>query len=183
MRKTKILLLSICLLLVGAYTVNASPVDSGNDEKQILREKVALTYSAQIGVRETLGSNDSPEIRQYLKSTNLSAPAPYCAAMVSYCFTVNGIKNPKSAWSPNWFPKANLVNCKSSPPLQADVFGVWYNNLNRIAHVGFIDQWPREGDHFISVEGNTNDNGSREGNGVYKKRRLKRTAHKISRWI
>ena len=182
MGKTKVVLLGICLLFIGAYTLHASTVERSPQEKQILRDKVAVTYTAQIGVME-VSTNWSPKIQEYLKTTNVTVSAPWCAALVSYCYTVNGIDNPRSAWSPSYFPVSKLINVKTTLPQRADLFGVWYNNMNRIAHVGFIDQWPRDGDYFISVEGNTNDNGSREGNGVYKKRRLKRAASKVSRWI
>jgi hypothetical protein len=181
MAKINAFICGICLLLIGAYTLHASPVKS--ETKEDLRAKVAATYTAEIGVRETLGANDSPEIREYLKITNVKVPAAWCAAFVSYCYTVNGVNNPRSAWSPSYFTPKRCITVKTTPPLQADVFGVYYNNLKRIAHIGFIDRWPRDSDHFITVEGNTNDNGSREGNGVYKKRRLKRTAHKIARYI
>lgn len=40
-----------------------------------------------------------------------------------------------------------------------------------------------EGNFTITVEGNTNEAGSREGDGVYRKRRLKNQIYKISRWI
>lgn len=184
MGKIKAILFSICLVLVGAYTLNAHAlaVRQAQAPKDELRQAVAVTYTAQIGVMET-GTNDGPEIREYLKTTNVSFSAPWCAAFVSYCYTVNGVDNPRSAWSPSYFLTSKLINLKITQPLRADVFGVWYNNLGRIAHIGFIDQWPRQGDYFISVEGNTNNNGSREGNGVYKKRRSKRSAYKIARYI
>jgi len=38
-----------------------------------------------------------------------------------------------------------------------------------VAHVGFVDQWQSK--YVITVEGNTNEAGSREGDGVYRKRR------------
>ena len=68
-------------------------------------------------------------------------------------------------------------------PGKADVFGIWFQNLNRIAHVGFIDEWKDDCAFCITVEGNTNDEGSREGDGVYKKRRLKSQIYKVSRWL
>lgn len=55
-------------------------------------------------------------------------------------------------------------------------FVVW------VAHVGFIDAWP-DGDYVITVEGNTNMAGSREGDGVYRKRRPKQSIYQVSRWV
>ena len=39
------------------------------------------------------------------------------------------------------------------------------------------------GGFYITVEGNTSEAGSREGDGVYRKRRAKRTIYKASRWV
>ena len=66
-------------------------------------------------------------------------------------------------------------------PTTGDVFGLYFPEKKRIAHVGFIDQW--DGTWMISVEGNTNVSGSREGDGVYRKRRLVRTIYKVARYI
>lgn len=178
--------MGVCLLFVGAYTLHASPVEQAPVKTEIssdeCRDLVAATYTAQIGVVET-STNWSPEIKEYLKVTGINFSAPWCAALVSYCYTMNGVDNPRSAWSPDYFKKGKLIDIRQTKPERADVFGVYYHNLGRIAHVGFIDHWPREGDYFISVEGNTNDNGSREGTGVYKKRRLKRQANKVARYV
>lgn len=188
MGKIKTILCSVCLLLVGLTAGYASSLGASLSpvEKEQLRESVAITYTSQIGVKETLGKNDSHEIRAYLKVTGFDQPVAWCAAFVSYCFTENGISNPKSAWSPSWFPPDRVIYSKGQPlkvkPLKADVFGVYYANMKRIAHVGFIDNWP-QGDYAITVEGNTNDNGSREGDGVYRKRRLKANIYRVSRWI
>jgi hypothetical protein len=182
MGKIKTLLGCVCLLFVGLTLSHASPVVEPSS-KDVLREKVSVTYLSQVGVKETLGANDGKEIRAYLKVTGFKQPVPWCAAFVSYCLTSNGIDNPKTAWSPAWFADARkLVDPVKLKPEKADVFGVYFASHRRIAHVGFIHSWP-PGDYFISVEGNTNDNGSREGDGVYKKRRIKRNAYKISRWI
>lgn len=60
------------------------------------------------------------------------------------------------------------------------MFGIWFQKLGRIAHVGFIHEWGCE--WVVTVEGNTNDAGSREGDGVYMKRRINRQIYKVARW-
>ena len=47
--------------------------------------------------------------------------------------------------------------------------------------MGFIDEW--KDPWVITVEGNTNVLGSREGDGVYRKRRLVRTVDKVARYL
>jgi hypothetical protein len=185
MRTTKTLLCSICLLFVGLAAGYASAVDTSPDYDQV-RASIATTYHSQLYVRETEGPNNSPEIRQYLAVTGVKTPAPYCAAFVAWCFEQHGVVTVRSAWSPDWFPKAKLIYTKGKPfkdkPRQADVFGIYYPELKRIAHVGFIDKWP-PGDYAITFEANTNTNGSRNGNGNYLKRRVKSNLHSISRWV
>lgn len=66
-------------------------------------------------------------------------------------------------------------------PTTADIFGIFFPEKNRIAHAGFVDQWGET--WLITVEGNTNIEGSREGDGVYRKRRLVRSVYKVARYI
>ncbi|MBC7759130.1 MAG: hypothetical protein H7069_09750 [Phormidesmis sp. FL-bin-119] len=66
-------------------------------------------------------------------------------------------------------------------PGTSDVFGLYFPEKGGIAHVGFIDEW--KDPWVITVEGNTNVLGSREGDGVYRKRRLIRTVDKVARYV
>lgn len=146
-------------------------------------------------MRELTGQNDGPAIDAYLASTGFTDNKAYraktgkgyawCAAFVTWCYKEAGVKTVASAWSPAWFTK-NVIYTKGKPnqakPRQADVFGLFYAKNGRIAHVGFIDAWP-DGDYVITVEGNTNMAGSREGDGVYRKRRPKQSIYQVSRWV
>ena len=79
-------------------------------------------------------------------------------------------------------PRPSRGRAPGAPaPLTGDIFGLFFPEKGRIAHVGFIDQW--DGTWMISVEGNTNVAGSREGDGVYRKRRLVRSVYKVARYI
>ena len=61
------------------------------------------------------------------------------------------------------------------------MFGIYFPKMKRVAHVGFVDQWgPKE---VVTVEGNTNGAGSREGDGVYKKKRLTRQIHSVASYM
>jgi len=186
MRKTLFSLFIASLVFVGASTLHAGALEARDAKKetiQKLQEKVLATYESQIGVRENLGTNDSKEIREYLRSVGIKTPAYYCAAFVCWGLTVNGIDNPRTGWSPALFPTDHLVNLKTSTPEPCDAFGIYHNDLKRIAHAGTVKYWPRDTNYFISIEGNTNNNGSRNGDGVYEKRRPKRSVAKVSRWI
>lgn len=66
-------------------------------------------------------------------------------------------------------------------PLLSDVFGLYFPEKGRIAHVGFIETWGAK--TVTTVEGNTNEAGSREGDGVYRKIRLTRQIYAVARYI
>ena len=207
-------------------------------------------YSAYVGVRERTNHNDGPEVERFLAHVGLKKGAPWCAAFVSYCLHKAGYTDaPRSGWSPDYFPKEKriwentrtVVTSKlvtSNLFRSGDLFGIWYANLGRIAHVGFIDvpngttRYDVRGtryevgetsentqnvgarhaspvnngntasssfrdsslvtrhflpptsqtDMLVTVEGNTNDNGSREGIGVFRKHRPLKSIKYIARW-
>jgi hypothetical protein len=167
----------ITLLVLGLLVCLRA---SGSDS---LRLAVAKTYYSQIGVVEATGRNDGTQVEAYLSSVGFAKGAPWCAAFVSWVFQQHNVPNAKSAWSPAWFPRSRTIwtQGKGQTPLPADVFGIYFVNLKRIGHVGFIDSW---GSSFATtIEGNTNLAGSREGDGVYRKRRSIKQIYKISRWV
>lgn len=146
-----------------------------NDSKNCLRE----VYSSQIGVREE-GWNSGEKVEAYLKSVNLKKGNPWCAAFVVWSHLQCGYHIVLSGYSPSLFPKNKVVT--SAQP--GDVFGIYFKNKGRIAHVGFIDEVRLNS--FVTVEGNTGSDNygerSREGDGVYRKVRMKKQIYKLSRW-
>lgn len=141
------------------------------------RQCVVDTYSSQIGVREATGHNDGTDVEKYLATINLGPGYAWCAAFVNWTLCECGVKTNNSGWSPAWFPESKLT----TDPRQGDVFGIYFPSKKRIAHVGFIDKV--EGNKVYTVEGNTNTAGSREGDGVYRKVRMRSQIYKVSRWI
>lgn len=143
------------------------------------RECVVQAYTSQLGVREATGHNDGADVEKYLSTTGLGKGFAWCAAFVNWAHQQCGYSGPRAAaaWSPAWFPTSKLV----THPQQGDVFGIYFASKKRIAHVGFIDRW--EGNKAYTVEGNTNEAGSREGDGVYRKIRLQSQIYKVARWI
>ena len=149
------------------------------------QNEVRKTYTNEIGVRET-GFNKGKRVEEYLKAANLKSGNAWCAAFITWTFKQCNIKAVVSGYSPNWF-QSNIVykrddniNRHYSQEV-GDVFGLYFESKKRIAHVGFIDK--KDGNYYITVEGNTNEAGSREGDGVYRKRRHIKTIYAISRWI
>lgn len=140
---------------------------------------------SQVGVKELTGNNDGKEVEEYLSYVGLPAGNPWCAAFVAWNMGEVGINNPRSGWSPSYFPSRNTIYTRgknnNTVPATGDVFGIYFNSLGRIAHVGFIHTWGES--WAVTVEGNTNDDGSREGNKVAIKRRPIKTIYKVSNWI
>lgn len=156
----------------------------GQNSKLVEVQKI---YSAEIGVRELTGHNDGKQVEEFLASCGLPKGQPWCAAFVCWTFKKAGVKAIVSGYSPNWFTSKYVVWTRGAKnnftPQPADVGGLWFANKGRIAHTFFIDIWPAGSSIAITVEGNTNEAGSREGDGVYRKRRLKTQLYKISRYL
>lgn len=124
-------------------------------------------------------------VDQYLGAVSLKPGNAWCAAFVAWVYQQNGVVYPHSGWSPSWFAPQHVVwsrdGLKNRSPLPGDVFGIYFAEKKRIAHVGFVHRFGAT--VTITVEGNTNNAGSREGDGVYLKRRPTRQLFKIARYI
>lgn len=164
-------------------------VKGNSNELKRKRGILKEVYTDELGVREFSSRNDGPDVEKYLRYVRLKKGQPWCAAFVCWALGETGIKNPRSGWSPDLFPASKVIWQRTraiaagdiAAPRQGDVFGVWYSDKGRIAHVGFVDKW--DGKWIISVEGNTNGAGSAEGDGVYRKRRLIASLYKVADFI
>jgi hypothetical protein len=126
-----------------------------------------------IGWKE-VGRNSGPLVDKILASVGLEGSrAPWCAAWVVYigdeAFGKKDNPYPRSAWSPDFVKSPKWDRGRGKKPDRADAFGIYFQSLKRVAHTGIIEKV--EGKWAVTIEGNTNDNGSRDGDGVYRKRR------------
>ncbi|RKR83176.1 CHAP domain-containing protein [Mucilaginibacter gracilis] len=150
------------------------------------REKVAAAYTSQIGVREATGHNDGVMVETYLHYCGLGKGEPWCASFVCWTFGQASVSNPRSGYCPNLFTPGHVIYKRSihkpqKVPEQGDVWGLYFPDKRRVAHVGFVDQWGSK--YVITVEGNTNEAGSREGDGVYRKRRPISSIYVVAKYI
>ncbi|RBL88538.1 CHAP domain-containing protein [Chitinophaga flava] len=141
-----------------------------------LAEKVLAVALSQEGVEEhPRGSNAGPEVNQYLKSVGLGPGYPWCMAFVYWCMqqatTALGVKNEliKTGgvllqWRTTGMKKVQSI--KSVTP--GAIFIMEYGN--GFGHTGFVISV--DGNKVYTIEGNTNDQGSREGFTVAKRTRL-----------
>jgi hypothetical protein len=149
-----------------------------------VRDNVQATYTREIGVREKTGHNDGVQVERYLKYVWLAKGNSWCAAYVSWCFGQNGITKPRSGGCVQLMEQGKTIFLKNKMtelPRHGDVFFIWFANKGRVAHTGFINKWS---DTWVeTVEGNTNEAGSREGDGVYRKKRLKRQIYSAVKYL
>ncbi|MFV0261396.1 MAG: CHAP domain-containing protein [Kluyvera sp.] len=121
--------------------------------------KIIDIAKSQLGVSEQpLGSNDGPQVKEYLKSAGIDFPAAWCAAFVVWCHLQASINSiPKTGgvldlW--NKSPDNRVID-----PQPGDVMILDYGNGQ--GHTGIVIEV--NGNTLTTIEGNTNDDGSREG--------------------
>jgi len=162
-----------CLAGVGSSGLFSSG-DVG-DESGSAAGLIVRTAEKEVGVCES-GKNTGARVDQYNAYVGLRKVA-WCASFVSWCHGQAGYREPKTAWSPTLFPPSRIAK-EAAPGM---VMGIYFPELRRIAHCGIVAHV--KGNYVYTLEGNTNVSGSREGIGVFRKLRHKRTISKYADWI
>jgi hypothetical protein len=151
------------------------------------RELLRMEYRSHMGVTEATGNNDGYWVEKFLAAVGLGKGNPWCAAFVKYCFDRIGIKTTITAWSPTSTPPARRIwqegKILKRLPTFGDVFSIYYPKMGRIGHTGFVDEWKPDSPYVLTCEGNTNAQNSREGNGAFSRKRLKRQLYAVANWI
>lgn len=133
------------------------------------------------------GSNRGVMVDRYVRSVGLepSGQYPWCAAFVYWCFNqVNPTSNPVTKTASvmdHWRMAANnarakrllVADCVADPSLVRPGMIFILATGAGSGHTGLIEQV--EAQYLTTIEGNTNEGGSREGIGVFR-----RTSRKIS---
>lgn len=147
--------------------------------------KVAVT---QIGVMEDPpGSNKGPVVDQYLASVALPPGLFWCAAYVYWCFNKAAVKlnknNPlvktghvMTHWNKTAGKKILTAEAIDKPSLIKPGHIFMLNTGGSSGHTGIIEKV--DGGFIHTIEGNSNNAGSRNGIGVF---RLQRKISKINR--
>lgn len=140
-----------------------------------LSKEAILSAVSQIGVEEVpKGSNAGTDVEKYLKSVGLGKGYSWCMAFVYWnvlqATTKLKISNPllKTAGvlAAYNYPKNKIVR----NPQSGDIFIMDFGKGQ--GHTGFVEYVLNDTIH--TIEGNTNDDGSREGYEVC--RRVRKTA-------
>jgi hypothetical protein len=145
-----------------------------------LRSTLIHQLHDQLDVREATGNNDGVMVEKYLETCGLPKGYAWCAAFCTYNLNEIGVTNPQSAWSPHWARKKDRIPLKEAKP--GDCVSFYYPRLGRVGHVGFYAGRSPDG-YLVTIEGNTNRGGSRNGDGVYKRKRPPGKIYAITRYI
>ncbi len=136
--------------------------------------RAALAYAHDYVGIEEIGANTGPAVRLFLRAANINEPAAWCAAFINLCAELGGAilnvvspleKVPRQAFVQDYWTYGVLQGweVKFEQARAGDLFLLWHRRLERYAHIGFVDCVDLEARSFTTVEGNTNDDGGREG--------------------
>lgn len=132
----------------------------------------------QLGVHEQGGNNRGPEVDIYLAHVGLDPGYAWCSALLFYCFWEAakkcGMINPfpKTAAALKVWTHAEPI-CRDSNPQAGYVYVLKHSETT--GHVGIIES-VTDG-IIIEISGNTNGQGSREGNTVARHRGQPEVTH------
>lgn len=165
---------------------------------EMLRDALARIAEQEIGVKEQGGSNRGKRIQEYQRATWLDGTGwPWCAAFI--CWVVRewlrapavlaGLQmdatkaekwRPKTAGAWDFVRWANEVGLnvleENMPARRGDIA------VYDFSHIGLVVEDGARGE-ILTVEGNTNGAGSREGDGVFRKRRERSLVKRFIRLV
>lgn len=131
------------------------------------QEALVKLCASYVGIKEEpLGSNNGPMVDKFNASCGLKPydHAPWCASVAHYVYIANGLQG-KGAYSPSWFDKKRRI--AQTDVLPADIGLIYFPSKGRYAHtIAAIEKTVRSAGRIVQVttlEGNTNAQGSREG--------------------
>lgn len=137
-----------------------------------LQQKALEVAITQLGEQEKpLGSNWGVPVQDYLKSVGVGFPASWCMAFLYWCFKKaaadTGVVNPLiktggvlAAWN-----KADKKYRVVGEPQPGDIFIMDFGH--GLGHTGIVERVEKDVVH--TIDGNSNDSGSREGVEVVRK--------------
>jgi hypothetical protein len=158
--------------------------------------------SSLVGVREEGGNNRGHMIERFLQSVNQPPGQPWCAAFVHHVgyWSHFDYEQGKSSWPLPATASCYMLGLEAKKrgvlheePEEGDVFVLWNSQLVRFAHTGIVARVRDEGETMgagewyecDTIEGNTDVDGGREGDGVMRRVRrfYPRAGDRFVRWV
>lgn len=136
--------------------------------------QLAAYHCDELKVREEpKGSNSGPWVDRYLRAAGVDFPAPWCASFVTYllkqCDYAHAPAGPAAVAS--WAHWAEATHRVTTNPRRGDLFFLLH--ADGTGHMGIVLE-ARPDVTIRTIEGNTNDDGSREGYEVVRRVRPER---------
>jgi hypothetical protein len=126
-------------------------------------QKLIETAQSQLGVcEEPKGSNKGKQVEAYLKAVGLGGGNPWCMAFVVWCCKQAGLSAgvPKTgSVMVSWKSCKAAYRAPKSDPKPGDI--IIFDHGGGKGHTGIVEAV--EGSIIKTIEGNSNDDGSREG--------------------
>lgn len=149
-----------------------------------LPAKLVELARIEIGTEEVDGTNTGKRVNEYKAATNLdpTEPWPWCAAFICWlvleAMKACGIRETStfrrpttaSAWYFEKWALAQDDTVKTKKPPGSDI-KPGDIIVFTFSHIGIAISEPDEDGFVLTIEGNTDHAGSREGGGVYQKKR------------
>lgn len=144
------------------------------NEQDYAKKMIALART-QVGYKE--GVRNKQKYADEVPTLEWAQNQPWCATFMSWLAMKTGASKlyPRTASCDaggDWFKKQGRWS--EYPAVGAQVFFGYPKDLN---HTGIVYDY--DDTYIYTIEGNTNDSGSREGDGVYYKKRLRRGSNVI----
>lgn len=178
----------ICALSAFAGLASAAEIDAPSSKRLLPVNVPALvkTFTSYVGIKESpMGSNNGVMVNKFNASCGLrpSDHAPWCASVAHYGYMVNGAPDRPGAYSPSWYRRTRVIPAAMVQP--GDVGLIYFPSKGRYAHViSAVESVNRSGRvvaSYVTLEGNTNAMGSREGDSFARRVRPADTV-KVVRW-
>ena len=168
------------LFMLALKTAKRKPALKPAPKTAKLPQKLVNLAKKEVGVEEVNGTNCGPRVDEYKSATFLNPKKgwPWCAAFICWLFREAmedekyTFKRPRtaSAWDfENWCRQQDQSVILKKPhanDIQAGDVIVF-----TFSHIGLAISAPDKNGFVTTVEGNTDSTGSREGGGVFKKKR------------
>lgn len=122
--------------------------------------------------KETEGENRGPAVEWFLEAAGIDTPEAWCAAFVNRIAEIacskKNIRSPLERVPLQGYVQSYVDYGKSrdwvvEEPGFGDLFAIYHAGKRRYAHIGIVADAFAPGGRFRTVEGNSNDEGSREG--------------------
>lgn len=147
----------------------------------LLTNQIVVEARKYLHVRETGGPNRGPEIDRWLTRAGSVPGQPWCAVfagcMLADACRAVGVPLPirLTASAHRLIERGQQAGGKADVPGPGYLFGVDHGKGpqgQQRGHCGIVVELDGDGLHMVTIEGNTDPGGSREGQGVYQRTRL-----------